>query len=370
MAINVTNYQCPSCTGPLRFSSDNGKLGCEYCGELFEVATIEQLYAEKNEAAANAQDKIESEVKSDSNWNFEKEEWGEEAEHMRAYNCPSCGAELICDDTTVATSCPYCNNPTVVPGQFSGMLKPDFVIPFKLDKEAAILALKNHYKGKRLLPKSFSDGNKLEEIKGIYVPFWLFNGSCDADLQYKATTKRSYTEGNDNVTVTEYYDVIRKGSISFEKVPVDGSTKMPDDHMDAIEPFDYSELVPFSSAYLPGFLADKYDLDANACNEKVNERFKKSTKSEFESTIQGYESITPEKTDIKINAGEVNYAFLPVWMLSTRWNDKDFLFAMNGQTGKLIGDLPVDWKTFYAYFAGISLPLMAILGTIFFWGGF
>ena len=60
---------------------------------------------------------------------------------MKAYNCPSCGAELICDASTAATSCPYCGNPTVVPGQFSGALKPDYVIPFKLSKEDAVAAL-------------------------------------------------------------------------------------------------------------------------------------------------------------------------------------------------------------------------------------
>ena len=362
MAIEVTNYQCPSCTGPLRFSSESGKLGCDYCGELFDVSTIEQLYADKENLAVSEADKSE--------WEFSMDEWSEEeAAHMQAYTCPSCGAQIICDDTTVATSCPYCNNPTVVPGQFSGMLKPDFVIPFKMDKKAAIIALKNHYKGKKLLPKSFSADNKLEELKGMYVPFWLFDGTCDANLRYNATTKRTFTEGNENVTITEHYNVIREGSILFKKVPVDGSTKMPDDHMDAIEPYDYDDLVPFSSAYLPGFLADKYDLDAVACSERVNERIKNSTRSEFESTITGYESLTSESSEIEVKAGEVKYALLPVWMLSTKWNGKDFLFAMNGQTGKLIGDLPVDWRKFYALFAGISLPLMIILGAILFLGG-
>lgn len=247
MATQVTNYQCPSCTGPLHFGSGSGKLECAYCGTLFEVAVIEQMYAGKEQAAAA--------VGTDPQWDLTMagDEWNtEEAAHMRAYSCPSCGAQLICDDTTVATSCPYCSNPTVVPGQFSGMLRPDYVIPFRMDKNAAKAALKQHYKGKKFLPKSFSSDNHIEDLKGIYVPFWLFDGASTADIRYRGTINHSHTEGNQKVTVTEHYHVARSGSARFEKVPVDGSTKMPDAHMDAIEPYDYSALVPFSSAYLPG----------------------------------------------------------------------------------------------------------------------
>lgn len=359
MAIEVTNYQCPSCTGPLHFSSESGKLDCDYCGESYDVETIELLYGNKDEAAAKAV--------SEPQWEMTMDEWDEEeAQHMRAYTCPSCGAQIICDDTTAATSCPYCNNPTIVPGQFTGMLRPDFVIPFKMDKEAAKAALKNHYKGKKFLPKSFSAENKLEELKGIYVPFWLFDGVSDGDIRYRGTILHSYTQEDEKVTVTEHYHVVRQGNMAFEKVPVDGSSKMPDAHMDAIEPYDYKALVPFSSAYLPGYLADKYDMDANACIERANDRIRTTTKDVLGSTIHGYASLTPESSHIEIEAGEIKYALLPVWMVNTKWKDKDFLFAMNGQTGKLIGDLPIDWGKFTAWFAGISLPLMVALGIILF----
>lgn len=361
MATQVTNYQCPSCTGPLQFGSSSGRLECAYCGTAFEVAVIEQMYAGKEQAAAAAGAQPQWDLAmAGAEWNEE------EAAHMRAYSCPSCGAQLICDDTTAATSCPYCNNPTVVPGQFSGMLRPDYVVPFCMDKEAAKAALRRHYKGKMLLPKSFSADNRVEEIKGIYVPFWLFSGACDADIRYRGTLNHSHTEGNQRVTVTEHYHVARSGSVRFERVPVDGSTKMPDAHMDAIEPYDYSALVPFSSAYLPGFLADRYDVAADTCCGRADERFRASARSALAATVTGYTSVTPESEAIAIQNGAVKYALLPVWMLNTRWRGKDFLFAMNGQTGKLIGDLPVDWRKFFAWFAGISLPLMLLLGIILF----
>ena len=191
---------------------------------------------------------------------------------MRAYSCPSCGAELICDESTAATSCPYCGNPTVVPGQFSGQLKPDFIIPFKLSKEDAVKALKNHYKGKILLPKSFTQENHVQKIQGVYVPFWMFDGEAEGDACYEATRSHTYRSGDYEITKTEHYDVYRAGFLSFEKIPADASSKMPDDHMDSIEPYDYQELKPFSTAYLPGFLADKFDVTVEQCLQRADQR--------------------------------------------------------------------------------------------------
>jgi len=361
MTTQITNYQCPACTGPLRYSGAIGKLKCDHCGTEFDVAEIEQMYAAKEAAAAAAG------VETQWDLGLAGGAWSdEEAAHMRAYSCPSCGAQIVCDDVTAATACPYCSNPTVVPGQFAGMLRPDYVVPFRLSKEAAKAALTQYYKGKKFLPKLFAAKNHIEDIKGIYVPFWLFSGRTDADIRFHATKVRSYDQGKYNVTITEHYNVGRRGNVAFERVPVDGSSKMPDAHMDSVEPFDYSELAPFSSAYLPGFLADKYDVTADECSKRANARIRVSTEQALRSTVQGYSSVRVESSNIVINKGDVKYALFPVWMLNTRWKDKDFLFAMNGQTGKLIGDLPVDRGKFWLWFAGIAVPLIAILCVIFY----
>ena len=143
MPAQVTNYKCPSCTGPLHFVGASGKLECEYCGSSYDVAEIEALYAEKEKSAAEAQQQAEEKaakeaeaVKDEGDWDVSglSEDWGADGKGMKTYSCPSCGAELICDESTAATSCPYCDSPTVVPGQFSGALKPDLIIPFKLRK--------------------------------------------------------------------------------------------------------------------------------------------------------------------------------------------------------------------------------------------
>ena len=365
MPAQTVNYQCPACTGPLHFAGSSGKLECEYCGSSFDVAEIEKLYARKEEQAAANQ--AAAEAGEAQSWNTAEAGsiWSDqEAAGLKSYNCTSCGAELVCDATTAATACPYCGNPTVVPGQFEGMLRPDYVIPFKLEKQAAIDALKNYYRGKRFLPKAFSAQNHIDKIQGIYVPFWLFDGEADAELVMDATRSHTTRTSSEEITTTEHFRVERSGTVRFERVPVDGSTKMPDAHMDAIEPYNYSEMVQFSTAYLPGFLADKYDVSVEDSVPRADTRVENTAVRLLESTVLGYQTTAILKKDVRLKHGQVKYAMLPVWMLHTRWSGKDYLFAMNGQTGKLIGDLPIDKKKVLAWFAGIAVPLFVVLGFI------
>ena len=273
---------------------------------------------------------------------------------MKSYTCPSCGAELICDETTAATSCPYCGNTTIVPGQLSGMQKPDYIIPFKLSKEDAIAALKNHYKKKPLLPKIFSAQNHIEEIQGVYVPFWLFNGSADADIRYNCTRSMTHREGDYDVTDTQHFMVRRAGTVKFEKIPVDASSKMPDENMDSIEPFDYKQLTSFDMAYLTGYLADKYDVPSENGEPRVRQRVDAAMDDRLQSTFVGYSSVVPTSRQLNIKHNKARYVFFPVWILNTKYKDKIYTFAMNGQTGKMTGAFPICPKKTAAWFAGVT----------------
>ena len=376
MPAQITNYQCPSCTGPLHFSSVSGRLECEYCGAGYDVAEIEALYAEKEHQAAaahqaaQAADAEQAATPADGNaWDTSGlgEDWGTDGAAMRAYSCPSCGAELICDETTAATSCPYCGNPAVVPGQFAGELRPDFIIPFKLKKEDAVQALKKHCKGKIFLPKSFVEENHVQKIQGIYVPFWMFDGKASGHAQYAATRSRSYRSGDYEITETKHYDIYREGYINFEKVPVDASSKLSDDHMDSIEPYDYQALKPFSTAYLPGFLADKFDVTVEQCQQRADKRCEGTLADALRNSVRHYDTCTLRDSSSNLERGKVHYALLPVWMLNTKWRGKDFLFAMNGQTGRIVGNLPVSWGKFWGLFAAIAIPLSVISSAVACW---
>ena len=375
MPTQVTNYQCPACTGPLHYSAKSGKLACDYCGSSFDVAEIEALYARKEAEAAAAKQAADAKAEAaqaakaeaaeaaaaSGGWDTSdlSRDWGAEADGLRVYSCPSCGAELICDQSTAATACPYCGNPARVPGQFSGALRPDYILPFRLSKDDAVQALRAHYKGKPFLPRSFTSANHIEQIQAVYVPFWLFDGGAEGAASYRASNTNVYETGDYEITETRHYHVVRAGSLAFEKIPVDASSKMPDDHMDSIEPFDYAQLRPFSTAYLPGYLADKYDVTIDDSRDRADTRCRETLAQALRDTVTGYGACVTEREDIALRRGKVHYALLPVWMLSTKWNGQDFLFAMNGQTGKFVGDLPVDKGAARKWMLGLTAALSA-----------
>lgn len=340
----LQEYKCPCCGGAIAFDSSIQKMKCPFCDTEFEMETLVNYDSElKNQQ----EDHMEWDISANSMWQ------DGELDGLRRYVCESCGGEIVGDENTAATACPYCGNPVVMMGQFLGALKPDYVIPFKLDKKAAKEALQKHYHGKRLLPKVFQDQNHIDEVKGIYVPFWLFDADAYANIRYKATRVRTWSDSQYDYTQTNYYAVTRCGNISFERVPVDGSSKMADDLMESIEPFDFSQAVDFQTAYLAGYLADKYDVDAGQSIERANERIRKSTQDNFAATVSGYTSVIPEFTSIQLQNGKAKYALFPIWILNTTWKGEKYTFAMNGQTGKMVGDLPVDKGAFTRWLLGL-----------------
>lgn len=339
----MIEYECPCCGGAIEFDSTIQKMKCPYCDTEFDVEAMRAFEEEKKK-----------EKKDAMNWeNQAGSTWADgEQEQMKVYVCQSCGGEIVSDGNLGATSCPYCGNNVVMKEQFSGDLRPDYVIPFKLDKKAAKRKLKEHFQGKKLLPKQFQDENHLEEIKGIYVPFWLFDAAAEGEVRFQGTKVRTWSDSEFNYTETRVYEIVRAGSVEFCRVPVDGSSKMPDDLMESIEPYDFSEAVPFESAYLAGYLADRYDVSAEESIERANNRIKESTKEALEDTITDiYATKIPVGDYVDLKNGHVKYALYPVWILNTTWRGEKYIFAMNGQTGKFVGNLPIDQKAYWKYHA-------------------
>ena len=354
----LQEYKCPCCGGAIAFDSTLQKMKCPYCDTEFDMETLASYDAGLN----GEQDSMEWETSAGTQWQEG------EADGLRTYVCKSCGGEIVGDENTAATSCPFCGNPVVMMGQFSGALKPDLVIPFKLDKNAAKAGLMQHLSGKRLLPKLFRSENHLDEVKGVYVPFWLFDANVDANIRYHATRTRVWSDSNYNYTETSHYSLVRAGCIAFDGVPVDGSSKMADDLMESIEPFDLNEAVDFQTAYLSGYLADRYDVTAEQSIARANARIRKSTEDAFAGTTDGYATVMAESSNLQLSNGKAKYALYPVWLLSTSWQGQNFLFAVNGQTGKIVGDLPMDkaaywrwWAIWTAILGALSFAVLLIL---------
>ena len=354
----VLEYKCPACGGGVAFDSGSQKVKCPYCDSEFELESLKAMDAA-----------LENETAEDMSWDTGSQaNWQEgEEEALREFICQSCGGQIVTEATTAATFCPFCGNPVVMQERLAGSLKPDLVIPFKLDKEAAKAALANHLKGKVLLPKEFKTENYIEKIQGVYVPFWLFDAEADASLRFKATRVRHWSDSNYNYTKTSYYRAIRTGSLAFAAVPVDGSTKMPDDLMESIEPYNLDDGADFQTAYLAGDLADKYDVLAADCEDRANQRIKTSTEQVFEETVVGYDTVTLENSNIHLKNGQVKYALMPVWLLNTVYRGEKFTFAMNGQTGKLVGNLPMNKTAYWLWWAGVTAVATGIFSALAYW---
>lgn len=347
----VMEYQCPCCGGEIEFNSDLQKMKCSYCNSSFDVETL-KAYDED----------LKTQQPDNMQWETKKDEWsGEEVENLSTYICQGCGAEIVGEGTTGTVDCPYCGNHVILKGKFAGSLKPDLIIPFKLNKQMAKDGLNNHIKGKHFLPKVFKDQNHIDEIKGIYVPFWLFDTDVDASIRYKATRVRRWSDRNYHYTETQYFSVLREGDIAFVNIPADGSSKMPDDLMESIEPYNISEAVDFQTAYLSGFFADQYDVPAEQCIIRANERVKRGTEDSFKATVTGYTSVTTESSSVRLHNGKAKYALYPVWILNTTYNGQRYTFAMNGQTGKFVGNLPFDKAAYWRCF-GILTGVLSVVG--------
>ena len=312
----------------MEFDSKTQKMKCPYCDTVADLSDFEETQSEKTASKEGAEQ-------------GETQEAAEEGA-MMLYVCESCGGEILADKTTGATSCPYCGNKVVMKGQFDGALRPDYIIPFKKDKKQAKEAYRKHLEGKKFLPGVFKQQNHIDEIKGVYVPFWVFDLKAKADFSYHAEKTRVWVSNDIEYTEHENFEVKRAGTVEFEKVPADGSKKMDDTLMESVEPYDFKEAVPCRMAYMAGYLADRYDADSEESAPRANERVKKSVERAFEETVTGYTTVAAENSSVQLHGGSVRYALLPVWILNTTWEGKKYLFAMNGQTGKFVGDLPAD----------------------------
>ncbi|MDR2808907.1 MAG: hypothetical protein LBB43_07880 [Spirochaetaceae bacterium] len=346
--MTVPEYKCPSCGAGLVFDNREQKMFCRSCRILFDVESLGQYEEEANSPLDLA-----------DTWQpcADKSRLQASAlQDLNALSCPSCGAELAFIPNNPATNCPYCGNGALNAAQPS-MLKPDLIIPFKLDKDYAEKALADHLHGKALLPTLFKTQSHIDSIQGIYVPCRLFNCTACAHVQYQAIKKSRYSNAEYDYTRTDYYNVHRYGIAVFENVPVDASLKMDDAVMESIEPFDYREAVDFQSAYLAGYLVDACDLDAGQAKWRALERIKKTLETLLATSVLSYSSVTMQSSSVQVQNGFIRYVFVPVWMLTTLYEGKRYCFAINGQTGKLVSDLPVSRARFWAWFLGLGAAL-------------
>lgn len=345
--MSTKAYNCPACGAPLAFNAQSGKMECASCGNAFDTEAMEVLSTSEN---------LEEISFENATQNFEENESG-----VQAYVCKSCGAELMTEETTTATECPYCGSPTILPDRIEGAVKPERVIPFTVTKEQAQQAFEGYFKGKRLLPNIFlHTRNRIAEMRKLYVPYWLFDCDAKGSIVYDAEKRQTERQGEWEITRTKHYIVRREGRMSFENIPVDGSEKLDNRITESLEPYDLSAAVPFSPAVLAGALADHADVDAHACEVRAVKRVENSVSGALRDTVSGYTSVTERSRSIRTKDGKVTPALMPVWLITTEKEGKTYTFAINGQTGKLTCDVPADKKKSLAWGGGVFAGVLGL----------
>ena len=371
MSTNPLHEQkCPGCGAAMRFDPGQGKLVCDYCGTVLDISpAASPSGADPSQTGSRPSGGASAQTGSHPSGGASSQEEDAfsnihgfdfnaltdqvsvpNAENLPVYVCVSCGAELIVPPSQTSLTCPYCGNNIVLTNQVSGMLRPDGVIPFTITPDKLPSAVNRFYKGKKLLPKRFFSESTMGKVTGVYVPFWVFSGNLNGTLMYYGTKTSSHKRGNYIITDTDEYLLTRRASLSFDGLPVDTSGRIDDALMDSLQPFDLAKAVPFDMRYLAGFTADRFDQKKSEIAARAEMRMRNTAASVVSSQAgAGYSHV--RQSGGSLSAGlDARYLLFPVYLFDISHNGKNYPFAVNGQTGKVVGSLPISQETSLTYF--------------------
>ncbi len=347
-------YRCQNCDSALEFDPVSGMMQCLRCGSFFDVSEY------NHETETDAVKEV---------YSFEADSW-EEAEpetmELKIYTCTSCGAELAVNDAEVSTWCSYCGQPAVVYSRVSEEQKPKYILPFKVTQEEAIQAVRQSAPKKWFLPDSIKNF-EADKIRGIYVPYYLF------DVYYNDYQNISIdTSNGKGEAKTRPYSLLAE--CDFEQISCDASKHLPDESSQRLEPYNFYYLKEFHAAYLSGFYADRSDILPEQLHDVLLERCKEIYNAEV---LRIYKRSSIVACDPRYKIKKAEYAMLPVWFMTFRYNNKPYTVMVNGQTGKVVGSVPVSkakltglyWGAMFLAFILFFLPwyILYVVNVPFYW---
>ena len=360
----TVNYECPNCGGALKFNPDKQMFSCEYCFSDFSNAQIQQIYAQKEQSQTEDERAMEAEARQKA----EAKAAGidDEGGFGVTYTCPTCGAEIVTSETTAATTCFYCQNPVVLGGRLSAAFKPDRVVPFALSKDKAVEKFMQMCGSKKFLPPGFASKKQFEKMQGVYFPYWYVDERNQSAMVATGKKTRRWKEGNRNYTETTTYRLYRTADIELRNVFKRALKSNDREMLQGVHPFDLTKAQPFAMSFLSGFQAEKRDLEKQDVTPNIEQRMKQYSESLLSDTTSDFESVHTESFNQKKYGQLWNYTLLPVWIVTYKFNGEILPFAINGQTGKTYGKLPIAKGKVFAV-ASIIAAACTVLGVI---GGF
>ena len=292
---------------------------CRNCGNIYDPSTLENM--------GSLGYSIEHDYTSDS-------DVSEEDRKRHEIVCNSCGATVIADENMMSTMCAFCGSPALITRRMTREFKPDYIVPFKIDRQTAENNMKQWLKTRKMTPRGFKTKSRLTKMMPVYVPFWLLDCAVNTDLY---GTGKKYTSDK-----TQVFSVRAKAKYYIKGVPFDASLKIANKLMEAIEPFDYSEMVKFDNRYLQGFYADKYDQRPTEIMDRFVKRIDRISMDMTDAISVKYDEYEPEpkKNFTWMSELSIRYCLLPVWFMTVEFDGRNYQFAVNGQTGEASGQAP------------------------------
>lgn len=334
-------YKCPSCGAYLNFDPDSQQWACPFCDSHFQEKELLEREAQYE------QDKQAPEAAPDGS--------------QVVYRCPSCGSEIMTDETTVATHCYYCHSPVVLQGKLTSDMRPDSVLPFTIDKEKAVRSFMQWVKSKRFVPKGFFSQPEIETMSGVYYPHFVTECEVDGAIDGEGRNVSVASTANYIVTSTRHYHVRREADIRFENIMRPALSSANRKLSDGIHPFPLQDAKPFAGAYLSGFLAERRDIDRESIREDVAKEVEGYVQPLLVDGLANYDNYSVS-TSSKLKKMKTRYMLLPTWVL-TYPNRRDaqnpYYYAMNGCTGEVCGKLPIDKKKLWLTALGIAAAIFA-----------
>lgn len=340
--MEALTYKCPNCGGGLIFDPATGQFKCEFCLSNFSGDELKKHFPDI--AAPEGPEPEQPAAEADE---FEA--------RSMAYRCPSCGAEIITDDTTAATFCYYCHNPIVCEGRLSGVFKPDKVVPFEIDRKTAEKTFTEWIKKRKFVPRDFFSKKQLEKMAGVYFPYWMTEAEMDGKLEGTARKIRVWISGDLEYTETTTYRVHRAGKLSFRQYLSLAFRKGDQILLSRILPYDMTRAVDFAMPYLSGFQAEKRDVEQREVENTVRNTLHMYAEELLRDSTGGVGLLTGEQSGFSNERYDWKYCLLPVWLMTYRGkDDKMYYFALNAQTGEIVGELPLSTKRLAGLFSGAA----------------
>ncbi len=326
--LKETDRKCPKCAGVMDYDPETGGTACPYCGYT------EDIKVEDNDKGAQELDFASAEKKGNCDWGAKKKQ----------IICKSCGAETIYDALEVANECPYCGSNQVMEAQDEDTLAPNGVVPFKVTKDQASDNFKRWIGKKFFCPKLAKQSARPDSFKGIYLPYWTFDSNTHSSYTAKYGKDRRVKKGDQETTVTDWYNTSGFYNDSFDDVLVIATNRHNTGMLRGIEPFNTADNKTYKPEYVAGFLAERYSIGLDDGWKTAKNRIDSNLRNSIENKIRSQTQADHVKDlSVKTSYRDITYKYLmlPIWCSSFKYNSKVYQFVVNGQTGKVYGKTPV-----------------------------